>query len=386
VSTFITGATGYLGSYVVARLLETQREPLVLLVRGKSKRDAQEKLWKALQLHMPFAQLEHYLETRIEIALGDITEPHCGLSPAYIESLKGKVRSIVHIAAALNRRSDRVCQDVNLRGTLEVVTLARALHEASPLRRFSHVSTTAVAGERNRELIHEDSAIDFARRDYDPYARTKKFCEHMVDTLLPDVPVTVFRPASVIGDTRFAATSQFDMIRAVAMLARMTVLPLRPDARHDIVPADYVGYAIADIHSLEAPKHRIYHLSAGLGSQSSAQMMDNLRLHGRALPHVFAPKLGRPFGALMDAAASSPRAWGLSGVGSMMQVFWPYVEFDTVFDNTRVVEQLGHAPKSFGAYGSATLDFAVDNGFAYPYLPWPKTLTSVAREGVPSRA
>ena len=102
----------------------------------------------------------------------------------YVESLKGNVSSVIHIAAALNRRSDRVCQDVNLRGTLEVVKLARALHTAKPLRRFSHVSTTAVAGERNREVVYEDESIDFARRDYDPYAR-QEVLRQMVDTLIP---------------------------------------------------------------------------------------------------------------------------------------------------------------------------------------------------------
>jgi len=371
VSIFITGATGYLGSYVVQRLLEAHSEPLALLVRARSKHEAQQKLWKALQLHMSFAQFYEALESRIEIVLGDITEPGCGLRAGGLESLKGNVSSVIHIAAALNRRSERVCQDVNLRGTLEVVKLARVLHGAKPLRRFSHVSTTAVAGERHGELVLEDASIDFARRDYDPYARTKKFCEHMVDTLLPDVPVTVFRPASVIGDTRFGDTTQFDMVRAVVMLARMGVLPLRPDARHDIVPANYVGKAIAEIHQKGAPKHRIYHLSAGLSSESSVVMMGKLRLRGRALPHVFAPSLGKPFGALMDVAASTPRQWGLSGVGSMMQVFWPYVEFDTVFDNSRVVAELGEAPVAFGDYGSHAMDFAVQPDFRYPYRPWP---------------
>jgi thioester reductase-like protein len=371
VSIFITGATGYLGSYVVQRLLEAHHERLTLLVRARSKHEAQQKLWKALQLHMSFAKFYEALETRIDIALGDITEPGCGLRAGTLESLKGNVGSVIHIAAALNRRSERVCQDVNLRGTLEVVKLARALHTAKPLRRFSHVSTTAVAGERSGELIHEDDSIDFARRDYDPYARTKKFCEHMVDTLLADVPVTVFRPASVIGDTRFGETAQFDMVRAVVMLARMGVIPLRPEARHDIVPANFVGKAIAEIHQKEAPKHRIYHLSAGLGSESSAVMMGKLKLRGRVLPHVFAPSLGKPFGALMDAAANTPRQWGLSNVGSMMQVFWPYVEFDTVFDNSRVVSELGEAPTPFGDYGSRTMDFAVEHDFTYPYRPWP---------------
>ncbi len=51
------------------------------------------------------------------------------------------------------------------------------------LRRFSHVSTVAVCGQRANEVVQEDTSIDWNRSDYDPYARTKKFCEHMVRQL-----------------------------------------------------------------------------------------------------------------------------------------------------------------------------------------------------------
>ena len=94
--------------------------------------------------------------------------------------------------------------NVNLRGTLEVVQLARRAHEAHGLRRFSQISTVAVAGQRNNEVVTEDRAIEWERSDYDPYARTKKFCEHMVREMLPDVSRIVFRPSIVLGDSRAA--------------------------------------------------------------------------------------------------------------------------------------------------------------------------------------
>jgi thioester reductase-like protein len=372
VATFVTGSTGYLGSYVTARLLQGHRERLSLLVRASDRQEAAARLWTSLQLHLPFGPFADYLRSRIEIYIGDITLPRLGLSARDYDRLVASTDSVVHIAASLNRRSERLCTNVNLRGTLEVLRLARAAHDLHGLRRFSDVSTTAVAGERNRELVQEDEAIDWQRRDYDPYARTKKFCEHMVETLLPDVPVTVFRPATVIGDTRFGATTQFDMVRAVLMLARMRVLPLRPDSRHDIVPADYVGRAIADIHQREAPRHRIYHLSAGEGSETHAQLMDRLRLRGKRIPHRFAPSLEESFGRMVSALAVSPRALGVSNVASLLNVFWPYVTFDTVFDNRRVVEELGEAPRSFSEYGSRVLDFALDHDFSYPHLRWPE--------------
>jgi thioester reductase-like protein len=381
---FLTGATGYLGSYVVTRLLRAHAPRLLLLVRAKDAREAEQRLWRALQLHMSFSEFQSHLRSRMDIFLGDITEPHCGLDARSHRRLISTMESVVHIAASLNRRSVRVCLNVNQRGTLNVIELARAAHELHGLRRFSDVSTTAVAGERLGEVVQEDAAVDWARRDYDPYAYTKKFCEQMVESLLPNVPSTVFRPSTVIGDTRFGATTQFDMVRAVVTLARMRLLPLRPDARHDIVPADYVGRAIADIHQREAPKYRIYHLSAGTEAETHAEMMARLRIAGRPLKHAFLPALERPFGALIGALADTPRSFGVSKPASLMRVFWPYVVFDTVFDNRRVIEELGDAPVPFSRYGSAVLDFALEHDFRYPYVPWPAG--QVALEAAPSPA
>src|SRR4029077_14890881 len=98
----------------------------------------------------------------------------------------------------LNRKSERQCLNVNLRGTLAVIQLARRAHDHHGLRSFSHVSTVGTAGMRHEEVVQEDTAIHWTRSDYDPYARTKKFCEHMVHQLLPDVSRTIFRPAIVL--------------------------------------------------------------------------------------------------------------------------------------------------------------------------------------------
>src|SRR6516225_2250774 len=162
--------------------------------------------------------------------------------------------------------------NVNLRGTLEVIQLARRSHYYHGLRRFSNVSTVAVAGKRQNEIVTEDHSIDWDRSDYDPYARTKKFCEHMIRELLPEVPLTIFRPSIVLGDSRYAATTQFDMVRAFVFLAGLKVLPLRPRDRVDIVNVDFVAEAIATLHQKENPLHDTYHLSSGTGSQTFREL------------------------------------------------------------------------------------------------------------------
>jgi len=165
---------------VVAGLLEGHGERLNLLVRAADAREAEVRLWRALQLHLPFARFHEYLRSRITIFRGDITHRRFGLADEDYARLTQTSDSVIHVAASLNRKSEKACLNTNLRGTLEVVKLARAAGNDHGLRRFSHVSTVAVAGHRSNEVVHEDVAVQWDRSDYDPYARTKKFCEHMI--------------------------------------------------------------------------------------------------------------------------------------------------------------------------------------------------------------
>src|SRR4029434_10411707 len=243
-------------------LLRGHGDSLNLLVRAKNQQEARERLRQSLQLHMEFSEFEEHIRTRSRIFLGDLTSQHFGLPDDHYHTLVQSTDSLIHCAASLNRKSEKQCLNVNLRGTLEVIQLA-----PDAFTRFSHVSTVAVAGTRQDEVVQEDTAIDWGRSDYDPYARTKKFCEHMTQQLLPDVPRTIFRPAIVLGDSRRPETTQFDMVQAFSVLASLPFLPLRPTDRIDIVPADYVGKAIVTIHQKDEPAQPRYHLSSGTGSQ-----------------------------------------------------------------------------------------------------------------------
>src|SRR6516165_7711102 len=279
-SIFLTGSTGYLGSYLVAGLFSGHPERLNLLVCAKTEKEAGERLWQSLQLHFDFPEFLEYLGTRMRIFRGDLTSERFGLNDDEYHALVDSTDSILHCAASLNRKSEKQCLNVNLRGSLEVIQLARRAQNQHGLRRYSHVSTVAVAGKRQNEVVQEDASIDWQRSDYDPYARTKKFSEHMVHQLLPDVPHTIFRPAIVMGDSRRPETTQFDMVQAFDMLARMAILPLRAHDRIDIVPANYVGAAIVKIHQMEKPHYGIYHLSSGTSSQRYTELTEALAAAG----------------------------------------------------------------------------------------------------------
>jgi thioester reductase-like protein len=375
---FLTGSTGYIGAHVAARLLECSSERLNLLVRARSDREAAERLWRAWQLHFDFPRFHDHLRARLAIFRGDLTEERFGLAADDYQQLVQTTDSVIHCAASLNRRSEKICLNVNLRGTLEVLQLAGRARDAHGLRRFSHVSTVAVAGHRFNEVVREDEAIDWDRSDYDPYARTKKFCEHLLRRLLPDVPRTIFRPSIVLGDSRRAETTQFDMVRSFVFLAGLPLLPFRETDRVDIVPVDFVADAVATLHLKEKPLYDTYHLSSGAASQTYLELTRLLaEAQGRSGP-LFLPILEKPFTWTVSALAEL-RGTAVGYGASLLKVFLPYLIWNTVFDNTRVVAELGRAPAPFSTYCYPLLKFSRETQFTYPYREWPETAEGLAR-------
>jgi thioester reductase-like protein len=369
VAIFVTGGTGYIGAHVAANLLENHGAALNVLVRAKDPQEAQLRLWKGLQLHLRFPQFFEYLQTRIRVFRGDLTLPGFGLNRDEYDRLVHTTDSIIHCAASLNRKSEKSCLNVNLRGTLEVLTLARHIEHYHGLRRFSDVSTVAVAGRRSHEVVTEDRSIEWDRSDYDPYARTKKFCEHMMHVLLPDTPTTVFRPSIVLGDSRHPETTQFDMVKAFVFLAGLPVLPFRPTDKIDIVNVDFVADAIATLHQKDQPQHDTYHLSSGIESQTFRELTTTLAAAQAKRGPFFVPVLESPFSGAVNFAAN--RKGQVAKIASLMKVFMPYLVWNTVFDNTRVTSELGRKPVPFSQYSYPLLKFSREHEFQYPYQPWP---------------
>jgi thioester reductase-like protein len=369
VAIFLTGSTGYIGAHVAANLLVNHDAALNLLVRGRDGHEAEVRLWHALQLHLDFPRFYDFLQTRIRIFCGDLTSPSFGLPRDSYDRLVHTTDSVIHCAASLNRKSEKSCLNVNLRGTLEVIQLARRSGYYHGLRRFSNVSTVAVAGKRQNELVTEVGALDWNRSDYDPYARTKKFCEHMVRELLPEIPLTIFRPSIVLGDSRYGATTQFDMVRAFVFLAGLPALPFRPDDKVDIVNVDFVADAIATLHQKDQPLHDTYHVSSGTASQTFREITDALAASQQKRAPLFLPFLERPFTSAVNYMSNRKGSLGYSA--SLMKVFLPYLVWNTVFDNTRVVTELGRSPVPFSRYSYGLLKFSRDNQFTYKYQEWP---------------
>src|SRR5438128_8117022 len=191
----------------------------------------------------------------------------------------------------------------------------------------------------------------------------------MIRQLLPDVPKTIFRPSIVLGDSRRAETTQFDMVRAFVFLAGLPALPLRARDRVDIVNVDFVANAIASLHAKEQTLYDVYHLSSGRDSQTFRQITESLAAAQDKRGPIYLPFLEKPFSGTVDLLAN--RKSSIGHVAALMKVFLPYLTFNTVFDNTRVTTELGSKPVPFSQYSFPLLKFSRETNFTYPYQGWP---------------
>jgi len=69
--------------------------------------------------------------------------------------------------------------------------------------------------------------------------------------------------------------------------------------------------------------------------------------------------------------ALAGRAGKIGGLAALLKVFLPYLVWNTVFDNTRVVTELGCRPAPFSDYCFPLLQFSRENNFMYKYREWP---------------
>ncbi|MBK6799701.1 MAG: SDR family oxidoreductase [Acidobacteria bacterium] len=188
----------------------------------------------------------------------------------------------------------------------------------------------------------------------------------------PDVSHTVFRPSIILGDSRFAQTTQFDVVRSFVFLAGLPFLPFNPTDKLDIVNVDFVAESIVAIHQKDNPDHEIYHLSSGTDSQTFRELTDALSKARNKSGPLYLPGLEKPFTSVNNWLANIMRNNSIGYGATLLKVFIPYLVWNTVFDNTRITGETGKKPAPFPTYSYPLLKFSREGNFTYPYKDWPE--------------
>lgn len=256
---FFTGFPGFLGRELLPRVLR-QHESKVsasCLVQTRHLSLAEENVAQLIKTHPE-------LEGRIKLYEGDITEPDLGLGTGRLNYLKGQTIQAYHLAAVYDLGVDReLATRVNIDGTRHVLAFLR---RASKLERLHYVSTCYVSGRYHGLFREEDLEVGQAFQNH--YEESKFYAERLVRDAREDgVPVTIYRPAIVVGDSTTGETQKYDgpyyVIRWLLKMPDTFAFPSfigSQNARVNVVPRDYVVDAITYLSSIEGSLNKTYQL------------------------------------------------------------------------------------------------------------------------------
>lgn len=332
-SVFITGASGFLGGALIARLLERNLR-VRCLVRASSAEQGLVRLRDGLSRY----GLREDRLTAIgasDIVCGDLVEPERWLGDPRVRA----ATRIVNCGASTAFGQDSLAWAVNYEGTL---AFARAAATFPDLQRFLHVGTAMSCGPGQPRLVSEAFASRPSDEHYVGYTASKARFEEDVVESVPTLPLVVARPSIVLGHTELGCAPSASIYWILRMARAIGGFSCDLDDTIDIVPVDWAALALERLLFAEQLRHRTYHLSAGSVSRIAYREIDVAfaRADGtEPVAHLYrrlAPE---------DLPRESRVATGELGraqarlAGMALSLYGAFAELAYTFDNARILAE-----------------------------------------------
>jgi thioester reductase-like protein len=293
----LTGATGFIGAFLLEELLQQTEAEVTCLVRARSDDEAAARLDQSLR---------HYGVTaprnRIRPIAGDLAKPLLGLTESEFAHLAKATDTIYHNGAAVNfMQTYAELKPTNVGGTHEVLRLAAAGREKA----VHHVSTIAVYPSDQPGPIHEDDPATKTAGLRLGYTQSKWVAEQLVKAARSrGLNVTVYRLGRVSGHSRTGALQIHDFLwNMIRVCIELGAAP-QIDTLVDMVPVDYVARGIVHLSQRAENQGRHFHF-VHPQPWSLGQLAEWMRSYGHKLESV---PVGQWRERLLDQAHRDPRS------------------------------------------------------------------------------
>jgi thioester reductase-like protein len=262
----LTGATGFVGAYLLHSLLTTTDRPIVALVRSASPSAGRARLIAALEkANVPFhtggngRDLTKMVERRVRVICGDLTEQRLGMTQSVWDDLALKAETVYHCGAEVDYiKSYDALAGPNVKGCEEVIRLCAM----GTLKQLNLISTTFVAGWTSTMVLDEsecdppDGALNFG------YAQSKWVAERLAyQAMRRGLPVKVFRPSLLTASTTGSFVREDLVSRFFSYLVRYG---LRPTCMNQLslIPADIAARNIVAVALHNEASTGTFHVTA----------------------------------------------------------------------------------------------------------------------------
>ncbi|MBI9080529.1 MAG: thioester reductase domain-containing protein [Pseudodesulfovibrio sp.] len=260
----LTGATGFLGAYLLKELLNKTTAPIYCLARPNKETTAEKRLLENMQFLFGTKEINAWDKKRIVAIEGDVGKENLDLSQQEYDFLCKNVNSIFHSAAMMwHFGRTEIFEQVNVGGVKRLLALAGC---GIP-KTINHISTLAVSGRRCDNPENRFSEADFHENMNCPnaYVQTKFEAEKLLRRAMSEGhDIKIFRPGFIMGDTvtgrfkkQITVDAQYLQLRGHILM--QTAPPLYPDDYMDVTPVDYTAKAIVHIALNPDAENGVYH-------------------------------------------------------------------------------------------------------------------------------
>jgi long-chain acyl-CoA synthetase len=353
----LTGATGFVGTELLARYVQLTDRTVYVLIRADCDVRAQERLRETLEY--AFGDADAYLG-RVRALAGDITHPGLGLDPEVALEVAGEISEIVHGAASVSfDLALEPSRAINVEGTRRMLSFAELCRLRGGLRRFTYISTAYVAGLHKGRFGEDD--LELGQRFRNAYEQSKYEAELLLRSHAERLPITVVRPSIIVGDRHSGWTAAFNVLYwplHALLKGSYPVLPARRRAPVDIVSVDYVADAIVALAGSPEAQGHTFHLTASDGAVTIGELLAlSVAKLGCKRPPLISPRLYRHVLAPLIWNLQPPRRRFLRAT----EAYLPYFTVAARYDNTRARAALepAIAPAPLADYFDALVDFAL---------------------------
>ncbi|MDX2941543.1 thioester reductase domain-containing protein [Streptomyces caniscabiei] len=254
----LTGATGFLGAFLLRDLMATTEATVHCLVRAADEHEGLRRLKANLQWYRIWDEVD---PDRLRVVVGDLAAPRLGLDEDHFDRLARTVDAVYHAGAAVNWiQPYATLRAANVAGTQELLRLA-ALHRTVPLH---HVSTTGVfPGPVTKGVpLAVTDPTGPGRALPNGYTQSKWVAEQVID-LARDrgLPVNVYRVDQVAGDRINGACQTRDFVwLTVKGILQAGCAPRDLPGVFRLMPVDYASAALVALSRAESAAGDTFHL------------------------------------------------------------------------------------------------------------------------------
>ncbi|WP_433658341.1 amino acid adenylation domain-containing protein [Nocardia sp. CA-128927] len=301
----LTGATGFLGAFLLAALLERTDVHVYCLVRADDDLAAFHRIESAFARYGLDNAPADGRTGQVTAIAGDLALPQFGLSPARYQELADAVDVIVHNGARVHHFEPYSrLRPANVEGTERILRLATT-GTPKPVHFVSSVDT-AFAVDGNPPILTEERRVAATSLPHNGYVASKWVAEGLVYAAADrGVPVTVYRPGRIGGHSLTGASGPDDafwsLIRAMVVLEAVPA-EIYDAGAIDMVPVDWVADTIAHLVA-HRPTARTFHLTSQR-PLAFATIVDALRDRGYPVAAIPASTWHARLTAMADRASA----------------------------------------------------------------------------------